>query len=200
MKFSPMKSEVLVTIFGMVFLFMLLIVIFNHPSMQTATTEALHEIKTADIWQSAAYTPAAFPYPNGVQGNYPQYQVQSFTPQDFNQPAALTGMAQTQDPDKPVLIKKFGAEVLPISGGKVKITGVMGNSWAAKAGLLPGDILLSFNTKEITDLKQFMDLVMKAPPEIECKVVLLRNGQKKKALIMIGEGEMDGFLPIVVPK
>ena len=72
----------------------------------------------------------------------------------------------------------------------------MGNSWAEKAKLQPGDILLSFDSKEITDLKQFQDMVTKAAPEMSYKVVFYRDGRKKKCLITLGEGEMDGFTPI----
>jgi len=221
-----MKKELFILICGSLFLAMMIIAAFNHPAVQTASAEMLHEIKTADVWHGAAYTPVAinqgngsfvqqgavpdgtlvpvaFPYPNGVAGNYPQYQVQSFpVAPDPNQAAAFQPQqaAFVPVPDKPVLIKKFGAEVVPISGGKVKITGVMGNSWAQKAGLLPGDILLTFDGKDITDLKQFEGLVTKAAPEMNFKVVYFRDGRKKKCLITLGEGEMDGFLPIVVPK
>ena len=115
---------------------LLIIAIFNHPAVQTASAEMLHEIKTADVWQTTAYTPvanvppidvmnqqgawaqqaamtqqgSAYPYPNGVQGTYPQYQVQTYTPQDPNQPVALANPLPV-DPDKPVLIKQIGAEV-----------------------------------------------------------------------------------------
>ena len=60
-----------------------------------------------------------------------------------------------------------------------------------------GDILLDFDGKEITDLKQFQDMVTKAAPEMNFKVAYYRNGRKMKCLITLGEGEMDGFTPIV---
>ena len=204
-----MKKETFIIICGALFLAMMIIAAFNHPVVQTASAEMLHEIKTADVWHGAAYTPpivndpqgdgtlapVAFPYPNGVANNYPQYQVQSYPVQpDPNQQIALTNQI---DPDKPVLINKFGAEVVAISGGKVKITGIMGNSWAEKAKLQPGDILLSFDAKEITDLQQFQDMVTKAAPEMSFKLAYYRDGRKMKTLITLGEGEMDGFTPIV---
>ena len=206
-----MKKETFILICGAIFLTMMIIAVFNHPAVQTASAEMLHEVKTADVWHGAAYTPALaqqaafnsqgqsfFPYPNGVGGNYPQYQVQPYVLQDPTQQIAL--MNAPLDPEKPVLIKKFGAEVMPIIGGKVKITGVMGNSWAQKAGLHPGDILLTFDAKEIIDLKQFQDMVTKAAPEMSFKLTYYRNGRKMKCLITLGEGEMDGFLPIVPMK
>ena len=171
---------------------MMVIAIFDHPAVKDASSEMLHEFKTADFWQSAAYTPMAGSVgPNNMmvpQGYYPI------------QPIAMTNPLPGDVADKPVLIRKFGVEVVPISGGKVKITGVMGNSWAQKAKLQVGDILLSFNAKEIIDLKQFQAMVTSAAPEAAYKVVFYRNGRKMKCSITLGEGEMDGFTPIVVPK
>lgn len=215
-----MKKETFIIICGALFLTMMIIAAFNHPAVQTASAEMLHEVQTADVWHGAAYTPTtnapqgdtltpvAFPYPNGVAGNYPQYQVQSYAVQQPYQPVGFVNPDPTQqialannvpvvDPDKPVLIKKFGVEVEPMTGGKVKITGIMGNSWAEKAGLQVGDILLSFDSKDITDLQQFQDMVTKAAPEMNFKLVYYRNGRKKECLITLGEGEMDGFTPIV---
>jgi len=200
-----MKMNTFIIICGGLFMALLVIAIFNHPAVQTSSAEMLHEIKTADVWHGAAYTPAAvaapeaFPYANGVQGNYPQYQVQTYTPQDPNQAIALANALPAVDQNKPVLIKQLGVEVAPISGGKVKITGVMGNSWGEKAGLQVGDILLSFDAREITDLKQFQDMMLKAAPEMSYKVVYYRNARKLKCVVTIGEGEMDGFLPIPPP-
>ena len=202
-----MRKETFIIICGALFLTMMIIAGFNHPAVQTASAEMLHEIKTADVWHGAAYTPVAniqqggvltpvaFPYANGVQDTYPQYQVQAYAAQIPVQPVAFA--APAPDPDKPVLIQKFGVEIEPITGGKVKITGVMGNSWAEKAGLKVGDILLFFDGREIIDLKQFQDMVTKAAPEANFKVVYYRNGRKMKGLITLVEGEMDGFLPIV---
>ena len=96
----------------------------------------------------------------------------------------------------PVLIKELGIEIVPASGGKVKITGVMGNSWADKGGLRAGDIIMEFDTKSIKGLENLKDIINRAPPEKEYKVKVLRSGRIKKCLVMIGEGEMGGFLPI----
>ena len=51
-----MKKETFIIICGGLFLVLLVIAIFNHPAVQTASAEMLHEIKTADVWQGAAYT------------------------------------------------------------------------------------------------------------------------------------------------
>ena len=96
-----MKKETFIIICGALFLTMMIIAAFNHPDVQTASAEMLHEIKTADVWQGAAYapvvnnpqggvlTPVVFPYPNGVGGNYPQYQVQNYLSQQSIQPVGL---------------------------------------------------------------------------------------------------------------
>ena len=96
----------------------------------------------------------------------------------------------------PVLIKELGIEVIPASGGKVKITGVMGNSWADKGGLRAGDIIMEFDTKSIKGLESFRDIINRTPPEKEYKVKVLRAGRIKKCRVTVGEGEMGGFLPI----
>jgi membrane-associated protease RseP (regulator of RpoE activity) len=196
-----MKKELLVALCGVVFLVMMIVALFNNRGVQTTAQEALHEVKTADLWQTA-YAPAALPCPVGSQTYYSPYQGGYQMPQNPNQPVAMQPIAVNgaqpiyAGQEKPVLIKQFGVETVPISGGKVKITGVMGNSWADKAGLKAGDILLAFNTKEITDFKQFQIDVAKAPPEKPYKVIFLRNGRKMKCQVTVGEGEMEGFLPI----
>ena len=96
----------------------------------------------------------------------------------------------------PELIKYMGIEVIEVSGGKVKITGVMGASWADKAGLKADDIILRFNTKKIESLADFKKMLAAAPPEKDYPVKYLRNGAIKKTIVWIGEGEMEGFLPI----
>ncbi|MBF0569196.1 MAG: PDZ domain-containing protein [Candidatus Omnitrophica bacterium] len=188
-----MKKEYIIGLFGIGFLIVLLIAIFSNNTVQDVSQDALHEIRTADMFKQAAYPGGAnCPLPQaGAQGYYP-YQGQAGMQQ-----AAMAGAPPiTAGQDVPVLIKIMGVEAIQVGGGKVKITGVMGSSWAEKAGLQEGDILLSFNTKDITSLQQFQDLLAKAPPEKDAKIVYMRGLRKKKGIIFIGEGEMEGFLPI----
>ncbi|MBF0531985.1 MAG: PDZ domain-containing protein [Candidatus Omnitrophica bacterium] len=185
-----MKKETMIALCGLVFIALLVVALFNHKDAQVAVDETLHEIKTADAWQQSAHAPC----PVGGPGSASPYS-------GPNQPVALNGAPPIlAGQEKPALIKQMGAEVLQVGGGKVKITGVMGSSWADKAGLKANDILLSFNGKKITSLQQFQDLTLSAPPEKEYKVTYLRGGRLKKALLMIGEGEMEGFTPIPQPK
>lgn len=127
------------------------------------------------------------------------YGPQYYNPNVAMQPVAMAQQAKTpimEGQAAPVLIKQMGMEVIEISGGKVKVTGVMGGSWADKGGLKPGDIILRFSAKPINSLKEFQAMTLKAAPEMDYPVKYLRNGDSKKTLVTIGEGEMEGFLPI----
>lgn len=197
-----MKRELVIGIFGLAFIVMLAVALFRNRSVQDSAENALHEITTFDMWKQTAYAPVAYcpTYPQGGQGNYP-YQAgmgQQAMMQPMATPQAAPAMAPAILPGQapPVLIKQMGAEVVEVIGGKVKLTGVMGSSWADKAGLKAGDILLSFDTKRITSLTQFQSLVTTVSPEKDYKVTFLRGSRKKQALVTIGEGEMEGFTPI----
>jgi membrane-associated protease RseP (regulator of RpoE activity) len=195
-----MKREYFIAICGVIFMVMLIAALFTNKGAQSAAEGALHEIRTADLWQQSAYTNPACPvYPQTRQGYYYPNRAAGM------QQAAAAAPIMAGLPDRtviqagqqpPALIKQMGAEVVPVGGGKVKIAGVMGSSWADKAGLKPGDILLSFNTKKITGLAQFQDLITKAPPEKNYKVTYLRGARKRKCSLTVGEGEMEGFTPI----
>ena len=96
------------------------------------------------------------------------------------------------------LIREFGAEVTPIGPGRVKIVGVMGNSWAAKAGLKRGDIILRFNKQKVVGgPKQLQSMVRQVRNEMVYPIIIMRDGQIKKLNIKVGEGEMDNFRPIM---
>lgn len=173
-----MKKETIIFLSAGAFFIMVLIALFTNNPVQDAAQDVLHEIKTADAWKQSGYVP-------GVNCPTPMQQV---------------AMPIAAGQDAPVLIKYMGVEVIPVAGGKVKITGVMGASRASTAGLKAGDIILSFNTKPLTSLKQFQTLLASVPPEKDYKITYLRGIRKKKGSIFIGEGEMEGFLPIPQPK
>lgn len=185
-----MKKEVFIAFCGIAFLAMLVIAVFTHQDVQDAANDAFHEIKTYDGFKQAAA-------PVGAQGDILQPLMMQ---PGMAQQVAMTAPAITADQDKPVLIKYFGCEVASVIGGKAKVTGIMGNSWAEKAGLKTGDILLSFNGKEITSIAQLQDILVKSPGEADYKLDYLRGPLKKHTTIFIGEAEMDGFLPIPQPK
>ncbi len=99
---------------------------------------------------------------------------------------------------KPSLIKEFGVEVIAVPGG-VKVTGVMGNSFAARAGAKSGDIIIKCNGAKVHGLVPFQKAVSAMVPESNAKIIVLRNGRTKNLSIMVGEGEMEAFLPIRKP-
>lgn len=186
-----MKKEIVIGIIGVAFIGMLLIALFTNKDARDTAENALHEIRTFDAWKPTAYCPT---YP---QGGQQYYSYQAGAAQQVAMPGVPPILAGQE---RPVLIKGWGAEVMPVGGGKVKITGVMGSSWADKAGLKAGDIILSFDSKKITSLQQFQQIVATAAPEKDYKVTFLRGSRTKKCLVTVGEGEMEGFTPIPQPK
>lgn len=190
-----MKRELFITLCGVMFIIMLVAALFTNKNAQDAAGNALHEIKTFDAWKQSAYAPGPnCPiYPQAQTGGANYYPYQAAGLQQAAVQAAPPIMAGQ---DAPVLIKQLGVEGVGVGGGKVKITGVMGSSWADKAGLKEGDIILTFDTKKITSLEQFQALLAKAPPEKNYKVTYLRGTRKQKCVVTVGEGEMEGFVPL----
>ncbi len=113
--------------------------------------------------------------------------------------AATQGRAAPQYAGGSALIREFGIEVYPPPTTGVKVTGVMGNSYASNAGLRPGDIIIECNGARVTSIRQFQHLIAQAGPESNAQITIMRNGRTKDVMIMVGEGEMEGFIPIQRP-
>jgi predicted Fe-Mo cluster-binding NifX family protein len=115
------------------------------------------------------------------------------------QPVAQPGAAPpiVEGQAAPSILKEFGIEVVGATGGGVHVTGVMGNSHAQAGGLRAGDIILAVNGQRLTTVREFKRLVNQAAPESNARIKALRNGRAKSLLVMVGEGEMEGFTPIV---
>ena len=99
----------------------------------------------------------------------------------------------------PELIKEFGIEVSAQGRGGVKVTGVMGNSYASRAGLRAEDVIIEMNGSRVLGVAQFKRLMSQAAPEADAQVKILRNGRTRDLAVMVGEGEMEGFTPIQAP-
>ncbi|MBF0594562.1 MAG: PDZ domain-containing protein [Candidatus Omnitrophica bacterium] len=192
-----MSRENLLMVCGILFLVALIFSALNNKNVQDTAPDTFHEIGASDL-SPVAFAPC--PIPAGAQGVVPG-QGQVLQPGAMAAAVAGAGAPAIElGQAKPELVKIMGVEAIEVGSGKVKITGVMGSSWAAKAGLEPGDILLSFNTKDITSFEQFKILLASLPPEKDYKFTYLRGASKKKGIIWVGEGEMEGFLPIPTPK
>lgn len=137
----------------------------------------------------------------GVLTQIPTQMLPQMVPQND-----LTGQVPNQAPpisanDKPPeLIRQMGIEIIPVSGGKVKITGVMGGSWADKALLRRNDIILRFDGKKLKSMDHFKMLVALAPSDRNYTMKFLRSGRVKSCLVAVGEGEMEGFTAIIPPR
>lgn len=108
----------------------------------------------------------------------------------------LTGqgvVATTSASPKSVVIREIGVEVINTQRG-VMVTTVYGNSFAEKGGLKHGDIFIKFNHKATNNVSNFLKVVSGAPPEKRVSVKVYRSGKKKNLNVMIGEGEMEGFV------
>ena len=133
-------------------------------------------------------TPAAAPTPAATTPNSPAAQWRG-----------VAAPPITADAVKPILIKQFGIEVCAAAGEGAKVTGVMGNSYASKAGLAAGDIIIECNGKKVRDAEGLAQLVGQAPPEADALLKIVRSGRAEKVPVMVGEGEMEGFTPIQKP-
>lgn len=82
----------------------------------------------------------------------------------------------------PDLIKAFD---LPEKGAL--IAGIARNSPAAKAGLMPGDVLISIDGSPISTAHKVLEKVASLPPGHLVRVGLIRNGKQLEAVIQIAQ-------------
>jgi serine protease Do len=67
------------------------------------------------------------------------------------------------------------------------VSDVTPGSPAAKAGIQPGDVVVSFNKKAVDDARALSALVAEAPVGQETAVTIFRNGQKQVLPIVVGK-------------
>lgn len=162
---------------------LVLAAVFTPVDSSHVGNTSLHEIKTADQWNQFRNLRNQAVTPMGQYGGMPVALA--------NAPIISQGEAP------PVLVKELGVEIVPVSGGKVKVSGVMGNSWADKAGLERNDIVLKINSQKFSGIKGFKAIVANLPPEQDYRIKIMRHGRTKSFLVTVGEGEMEGFTPIM---
>ncbi len=67
------------------------------------------------------------------------------------------------------------------------IAGIARNSPAHKAGITPGDVLVSINGEAVNDARSVLKRVAALPPGQLAKVELMRSGKKLEAVLQIGQ-------------
>jgi Do/DeqQ family serine protease len=82
----------------------------------------------------------------------------------------------------PDLIKAFN---LPEKGAL--IAGISRNSPAARAGLLPGDVLVAIDNKSVVNAHGVLETVASLPPGQLVRATLIRNGKSLEAVIQIAQ-------------
>jgi Do/DeqQ family serine protease len=82
----------------------------------------------------------------------------------------------------PDLVKAFN---LPHKGAL--IAGIARNSPAARAGLLPGDVLTAIDSKQVTNAHTVLETVAALPPGQLAKAALIRNGKPLEAVLQIAQ-------------
>jgi serine protease Do len=85
------------------------------------------------------------------------------------------------------LAQSFG---LPSAQGAL-VGQVEKGSSAAKAGLEPGDVILSFNGQKIGDANELPTLVAATAPGASAQIEIWRNGEKKSVKAVIGEQKAE---------
>lgn len=73
---------------------------------------------------------------------------------------------------------------LPSTEG-VLIRDVLPNTPADKAGIKPGDVIIKFNGRKVTDVNQFRLMVADTPTDKKVKIVVIRDGKKKNISVKI---------------
>ena len=101
----------------------------------------------------------------------------------------------------PVQINKLALEAVDLAGnGNVIIHAVYKGGGADIAGLREGDMLYRFNGQRVKNVEQFQAIVTRTLKETTVKVDVLRNGEKKQFVVLVGEGEMQGaVVPVANP-
>lgn len=92
----------------------------------------------------------------------------------------------------------MGMQILALTDGQAKeldidrkkgayVAGVVKNSPADKAGITKGDIIIKFNSKEITDIDSLRKKVASLSPGTQVSFTLIHNGKTVSKKITVGE-------------
>jgi len=158
---------------------------------ETVYSSAVESFPQGGQLQTIAATKC--PYCNGfldAQGRCNMRQCLIYSP-DWGKPSNTAGRI----PVKKVLVRELALEVAATQGkGSVIIQSVYIGGNAEKAGLKAGDSIVRFNGRKIKNVKQFQSVIARSAPESIVKTKVIRDGEKVKATVMVGEGEMEGAI------
>ena len=129
---------------------------------------------------SGGYLGVAFSIPIDVAMN----AVDQIKTKGYVSRGMLGVVVQPVDED---IVKTFDLE----SGAGAAVTDVTDDSGAAKAGIQPGDIILSYNGQPLQQSIDLPPLVGLTKPGSKVPVEILRNGKKQTLDVVIGEASRD---------
>jgi serine protease Do len=99
----------------------------------------------------------------------------------------VIGVQIARDPITPQAATGFG---LPSASGAVVSTVTEGGP-AAKGGMQPGDVIVEFNGKPVTDSDQLVSLVVHTKPGTTVPIIVYRDKQKKTLNITVDELDLE---------
>lgn len=126
------------------------------------------------------YTGVSFSIPIDVAMN----AVQQLKSNGYVSRGMLGVTMQSVDDD---IVKAFKLD----SGAGAAVVDVSPDSGAAKAGIQPGDIILSYNGQTLQQASDLPPLVGMTKPGTKVPVEILRNGKKQTLEVAIGEAARD---------
>ncbi len=99
----------------------------------------------------------------------------------------VIGVSISRDPITKELAKEFG---LPNTNGAV-VSSVAPNTPAAKAGLKPGDVIVEYNGRPVTDSDSLVSMVVATKPGTTVPVTLYRDNQRQTLSITPDELDLE---------
>jgi putative serine protease PepD len=80
-----------------------------------------------------------------------------------------------------------GAEILPARTGRT--TPVVPGGPAARAGLLPGDVIVKFDGQPVANADSLLDAIRSMPPGARARLTFIRDGQPRTVSVRLGSAE-----------
>jgi serine protease Do len=138
---------------------------------------------------TAIYTAAQSPTNMGIGFAMPINLIRDLLPQLRNGKVTrgVIGVGVSRDPITKELAAAFG---LPGPGGAL-LSSVEAGRPAAKAGLEPGDVIVEFNGRPVSDNEALVNLVVGTKPGTTVPVTVYRNKQRRAFNVTVAELDLD---------